>query len=77
MSPYWQLQRFEAWLDPPEHLAALGKNAEFPLDPDLWRDYELLVAFGIKPGEADHISALRLDWLLQMHWRVEKVRRQR
>jgi len=34
------------------------------IDPDLWRDYQLLTRFGIRPGEAADMPALTLDWLL-------------
>lgn len=33
------------------------------IDPDVWRDYQLL-QLGITPGSADHVSGMRLDWLL-------------
>lgn len=71
------LQRLGAWLEPPDYLAALGENIPMPIDPDLWRDYELFAAFGIKPGEADDMSAVRLDWMLAIHWKVQEVKRRR
>ena len=45
------------------------------IDPVIWRNYRLLVDFGIKPNEADEMSAVELDWLLAIHATI-KARQQ-
>jgi hypothetical protein len=44
------------------------------VDPQLWRTYRLLTDLGLKPSEADEMSAVDLDWLLAMHSTIQARR---
>lgn len=55
-------------------MAALGEYGPLPIDPVLWRDYQLLTTFNIVPVEP---PAVWLDWMLQIHATIERVRARR